>query len=96
MHPIFEIGKHESKTPYQMAYENARKHAEPDIDDTTVESHEKRRISRRKTVSKQLIEGRGLSDSHGGKWIKGDEMSDDEKRRTGRRLDLSKRLTNSR
>jgi len=93
MHPVFEIGKHEYKTPYQAAYDNARKPAKEDIEDT-VESHEKRRISRRKSVSKQLVEGQGLSDSHGGTWFNENEMTDDEKRRTGRRMNMSKRLTN--
>ena len=85
MHGIFEIGKHEYKTPYQAAYENARKASEQDAIQRTV--------SRRQTMSKRLTEHHGLSDSHGGTWLKEGEMSDDEKRRSSRRINLAQRLT---
>jgi len=91
MHDVFEVGKHEYKSPYQTAYDNARIAAEEDSE----ESGEKRRVSRRQTVSKRLVEGHGLSDSHGGTWFKEDNINnEDEKRRAGRRSDMARRLTN--
>ncbi len=90
MHDIFEIGKNEYKTPYQMAYENAKMKSEE-----TDEERRRRHLSRRKTISKRLIEGQGLSDSHSGTWLQEDKMNEHEKRRSDRRISISKRLEDS-
>jgi hypothetical protein len=87
MHDIFEIGKKEYKTPYQQASENAK------LSEVDPESREKRRLSRRKTVSRRLTEGQGLSDSHSGTWVKqGIVSSEEEQRRSDRRRTMANRL----
>lgn len=91
MHDIFEIGKNEYKTPYQQAYENAKKAQE---DASTPESRRQRLLSRRRTISQRLTEGHGLSDSHGGTWLVEEDMGEDERRRLERRTSMAKRLDN--
>jgi hypothetical protein len=93
MHDIFEIGKHEHKTPYQEAYENAQK-ARGHVDDVSPESRRQRLLSRRRTMSQRLTEGHGLSDSHGGTWLMEQDLSVDERRRVERRMGMAKRLEN--
>eukprot|EP00552_Chaetoceros_brevis_P001455 CAMPEP_0197743718 /NCGR_PEP_ID=MMETSP1435-20131217/36098_1 /TAXON_ID=426625 /ORGANISM="Chaetoceros brevis, Strain CCMP164" /LENGTH=120 /DNA_ID=CAMNT_0043334771 /DNA_START=382 /DNA_END=745 /DNA_ORIENTATION=+ len=56
MHEIFEIGKHDHRTPYQEAYDNAKNEGEDS------NSRKKRILSRRKTMSQRLSEQTGLSD----------------------------------
>ena len=90
MHDIFEIGKNEYKTPYQKHYENAKLN-----DEETEDMRNKRRLSRRKTVSKRLTKGQGLSDSHSGTWIQERTVSEDEQRRSARRVSMAKRLDES-
>ena len=88
LHSIFEIGKNEYKTPYQKFYEEGKAKVEE-----SEEAREKRRLSRRKTVSKRLTEGQGLSDSHSGTWIEDEKtISEDEKRRSARKVSMSRRL----
>lgn len=95
MHDIFEIGKNEYKTPYQQAYENAKKAKEQQhVDDASPELRRQRLLSRRRTMSQRLTEGHGLSDSHGGTWLAEQDLSDDERRRMERRMGMAKRLEN--
>jgi hypothetical protein len=94
MHDIFEIGKNEYKTPYQQAYENAKKVKEGHSDGISPESRMQRLLSRRRTMSQRLTEGHGLSDSHGGTWLAEQDLSDDERRRMERRMGMAKRLEN--
>lgn len=91
MHDIFEVGKNEHKTPYQEAYESARRMEEEE----SAESRRKRRISRRKTVSERLTEGHGLSDSHSGTWVQEGSIDANEQRRSARRITMAKRLGES-
>mmetsp|Transcript_13093 Transcript_13093/g.19082 ORF Transcript_13093/g.19082 Transcript_13093/m.19082 type:complete len:215 (-) Transcript_13093:85-729(-) len=93
MHEVFEIGKHEHKTPYQEVLERSRQEEQERGWSEDLESMKKRRLSRRKTVSKHLSEGHGLSDSHGGTWLKEDGMtSEQQQRRSTRRMTVAKRL----
>ena len=90
MHDIFEVGKNDYRTPYQKKQETAKVN-----DEDSEISRERRRLSRRKTVSHRLTEGQGLSDSHSGTWVKETTMTEDERRRSARRLTMSKRLDES-
>jgi hypothetical protein len=96
MHGIFEIGKNEYKTPYQQAYENARKAGENEEgkDYSPQELRRQRLLSRRRTMSTRLTQGHGLSDSHGGTWQFEEDLSEDERRRVERRMSMAKRLEN--
>jgi len=61
LHPIFETGKRDSSTRYQMLIEQARLlEAEKE--------RERRRLQRRETIEDRMVHGHGLSDSHGGRW----------------------------
>jgi len=86
MHEIFEIGKHDHRTPYQEAYDNAKNEGEDS------NSRKKRILSRRKTMSQRLSEQTGLSDSHGGVWINEEMQSEERTRRSARQVASAKRL----
>ena len=89
LHNIFEIGKKDTQTPYQksLALANA--------DENSLAERELRRLSRRKSVRMRLEESRGLSDSHGGQWIRDEERVEErQKRRLSRRKTVQRRLEN--
>lgn len=96
MHDIFEIGKHDSKSPYQQVYERSKLQA---LEEDAAAIREKRRLSRKISVNRRLTEGQGLSDSHSGIWLdderEGNPMTEDEKRRSVRRVTMSKRMDES-
>lgn len=68
LHDIFHINeqKKNTKTPYQQVVED-------DINSNDPKHRRQRRLSRRKTLSHRLEQGRGLSDSYGGNWVEEDE-----------------------
>jgi len=67
LHDIFEVGKSDRPlTPYQQAYERAQQ----DSYNMEIDNRVERRLTRRQTLKKRIEKDRGLSDSHGGQWVK--------------------------
>lgn len=95
MHDVFEAGKKKpedkSITPYQKAVADAKKDSELEEIDRG-----RRRLSRRKNVAKRLEDGQGLSDSHGGHWLKDEEQIEERRRRLSRRKTVAKRIEEGR
>jgi len=67
LHPIFEIGKQDRSTRYQELIKRAQQ-----IEGE--KEREKRRLQRHQSLHENLVHGQGLSDSHGGRWQKGNEV----------------------
>lgn len=65
LHDIFEVGKSEKPlTPYQQAYDRAQQDA------YSIDNRVERRLTRRRTLKRRMEKDHGLSDSHGGQWVK--------------------------
>ena len=94
MHDVFEVGKKEpedSLSPYQRKVEDAKKDTELQEMD-----RRRRRLSRRENVAKRLEDGQGLSDSHGGHWLKDQDQIEERRRRLSRRKTVAKRIDEGR
>jgi len=72
LHDIFDLGKIDSRTPYQKQREDGD--MEGNNNDISTMEHlaierQRRITARRNTMRHRMEEGHGLSDSHGGHWL---------------------------
>ena len=78
LHDIFEVGKLDTRTPYQKERDDSQIDSRENSTEHLAQERQKRITARRNTVRRRIEEGHGLSDAHGGHWLesKGEEVQD--------------------